>query len=62
MHCVLGGSRRQGPWCYKLALGTWNVTSLMGKEPEVVCEVEKVRSNMAKHIAFSIGVRLSSTK
>ncbi|TWW77322.1 hypothetical protein D4764_12G0007120 [Takifugu flavidus] len=47
-HCVLGSSRRQGPWrsdsrLHKLALGTWNVTSLVGKEPELVREVEKFR-------------------
>ncbi|TWW77681.1 hypothetical protein D4764_12G0010710 [Takifugu flavidus] len=46
VHCVLGGGRRQGPWqsdpqLQKLALRTWNVTSLMGKEPELVREVEK---------------------
>ncbi|XP_061646121.1 uncharacterized protein LOC133485831 [Phyllopteryx taeniolatus] len=34
-----GGDRRRGPWrsdprLQKLALGTWNVTSLAGKEPE----------------------------
>ncbi|TWW81034.1 R2DM Retrovirus-related Pol polyprotein from type II retrotransposable element [Takifugu flavidus] len=28
---------------HKLALGTWNVTSLVGKEPELVREVEKFR-------------------
>ncbi|TWW81632.1 hypothetical protein D4764_01G0014470 [Takifugu flavidus] len=48
VHCVLGSGRRQGPWqsdprLYKLALGTWNVTSLVGKEPELVREVEKFR-------------------
>ncbi|TWW71616.1 hypothetical protein D4764_16G0001130 [Takifugu flavidus] len=48
VHCVLGSSRRQGPWrsdsrLHKLALGTWNVTSLVGKEPELVREVEKFR-------------------
>ncbi|TWW70619.1 hypothetical protein D4764_17G0001020 [Takifugu flavidus] len=48
VHCVLGSGRRQGPWrsdprLHKLALGTWNVTSLVGKEPEVVREVEKFR-------------------
>ncbi|TWW70652.1 hypothetical protein D4764_17G0001350 [Takifugu flavidus] len=31
---------QEGP---KLALGTWNVTSLVGKEPELVREVEKFR-------------------
>ncbi|TWW80607.1 R2 Retrovirus-related Pol polyprotein from type I retrotransposable element [Takifugu flavidus] len=48
VHCVLGSSQRQGPWLsdprlHKLALGTWNVTSLVGKEPELVREVEKFR-------------------
>ncbi|TWW52971.1 hypothetical protein D4764_0013940, partial [Takifugu flavidus] len=48
VHCFLGSSRRQGPWrsdprLHKLALGTWNVTSLVGKEPELVREVEKFR-------------------
>ncbi|TWW59961.1 R2 Retrovirus-related Pol polyprotein from type I retrotransposable element [Takifugu flavidus] len=48
VHCVLGSSRRQGPWrsdprLHKLALGTWNVTSLVVKEPELVREVEKFR-------------------
>ncbi len=43
-----GGSRRRGPrqpdpWTQKLALGTWNVTSLAGKEPEIVREVERFR-------------------
>ena len=42
----LGGGRMRGPWrsdprLQKLALGTWNVTSLAGKEPELVCEVER---------------------
>ena len=44
----LGSSRERGPWrtdprLQKLALGTWNVTSLVGKEPELVREVEKFR-------------------
>ncbi|XP_061626893.1 uncharacterized protein si:dkey-27h10.2 isoform X2 [Phyllopteryx taeniolatus] len=48
VHCELGSDRRQGPWrcdprLQKLALGTWNVTSLAGKEPELVCEVENFR-------------------
>ncbi|TWW59135.1 hypothetical protein D4764_06G0006650 [Takifugu flavidus] len=48
VHCILGTGRRQGPWrsdprLHKLALGTWNVTSLVGKEPELVREVEKFR-------------------
>uniref|UniRef100_A0A8C6Q7E1 Endonuclease/exonuclease/phosphatase domain-containing protein n=1 Tax=Nothobranchius furzeri TaxID=105023 RepID=A0A8C6Q7E1_NOTFU len=46
VQCVMGGSRGRGPWrsdprLQKLALGTWNVTSLVGKEPELVCEVER---------------------
>ena len=48
VQCELGGGRRRGPWrsdprLQKLALGTWNVASLVGKEPELVCEVEKFR-------------------
>ena len=43
-----GDSLRQGPWqsdpwSLKLTIGTWNVTSLMGKEPELVREVERYR-------------------
>ncbi|KAK0154053.1 Craniofacial development protein 2 [Merluccius polli] len=48
VQCELGGGRRRGPWrsdprLQKLALGTWNITSLVGKEPELVREVEKFR-------------------
>ena len=43
--CRRGGSQRQGPWrsnpLQKLTLGTWHVTSLMGKKPEQVREVKK---------------------
>uniref|UniRef100_A0AAY5LCL8 Endonuclease/exonuclease/phosphatase domain-containing protein n=1 Tax=Esox lucius TaxID=8010 RepID=A0AAY5LCL8_ESOLU len=44
----LGSSRRRGPrqpdpWTRKLALGMWNVTSLAGKEPEIVREFERFR-------------------
>ena len=31
------------PRLLKLAIGTWNVTFLMGKEPELVREVERYR-------------------
>ncbi|KAK3515281.1 hypothetical protein QTP70_013483 [Hemibagrus guttatus] len=46
--CVLGsghgrGPRRPRPWTKNLAFGTWNVTSLGGKEPELVREVERYR-------------------
>ncbi|GAA6088094.1 uncharacterized protein LOC120491749, partial [Tachysurus ichikawai] len=46
VQCGLGGSRRRGPLrpnprTRNLALGTWNVTSLGGKEPELVREVER---------------------
>ena len=45
---VLGGSQRRAPWyadpqLTKLATGTWNVTSLAGKEPELVHEIERYR-------------------
>ncbi|KAI3375033.1 hypothetical protein L3Q82_021548 [Scortum barcoo] len=35
------GPRRPNPWTKTLAIGTWNVTSLGGKEPELVQEVER---------------------
>lgn len=31
--------RNQRPWLPKLSCGTWNVTSLVGQEPELMCEV-----------------------
>ncbi|TWW61044.1 hypothetical protein D4764_05G0011340 [Takifugu flavidus] len=60
MHCVLGSSRRQGPWrsdprLHKLARGTWNVTSLVGKEPELVRKVEKFRLDI-------VGLTLTHSK
>ncbi|KAI3351390.1 hypothetical protein L3Q82_020198 [Scortum barcoo] len=41
VQCGLGSSRGRGPrrpnpWTKTLAIGTWNVTSLGGKEPELV--------------------------
>ena len=46
--CGPGSSPRRGPGrsdprLWKLALGTWNVTSLAGKERELVEEVERYR-------------------
>ena len=46
--CDLGGGRgkvprRPNPRTVTLAMGTWNVTSLGGKEPELVQEVERYR-------------------
>ena len=43
--CDLGGGRGRGPrrpnpWTVTLAMGTWNVTLLGGKESELVQEVE----------------------
>ncbi|KAK3505944.1 hypothetical protein QTP70_018870, partial [Hemibagrus guttatus] len=48
VQCVLGsshgrGPRRPKPWTKNLAFGTWNVTSLGGKKPELVREVERYR-------------------
>ena len=48
MLCGLGGSQRQGLWqsdlqLLKLAIGIWIVTLMMGKEPELVREVERYR-------------------
>ncbi|KAK3532138.1 hypothetical protein QTP86_008588 [Hemibagrus guttatus] len=57
VQCVLGsshgrGPRRPKPWTKNLAFGTWNVTSLGGKEPELVREVERYQLEI---------VRLAST-
>uniref|UniRef100_A0A671XIA7 Endonuclease/exonuclease/phosphatase domain-containing protein n=1 Tax=Sparus aurata TaxID=8175 RepID=A0A671XIA7_SPAAU len=37
------GPRRRNPRMVTLAMGTWNVTSLGGKEPELVREIERYR-------------------
>ncbi len=42
------GPRQPDPWTWKLALGTWNVTSLAGKEPEIVREVERFRLEIVR--------------
>lgn len=39
VHCVPGGGQERRPWMTdpqlpRLAIGTWNVASLLGKEPE----------------------------
>ncbi|TWW71145.1 hypothetical protein D4764_17G0006280 [Takifugu flavidus] len=49
--CGLGGGPRWGPWrsdprLWKLAFGTWNITSLAGKELELVGEVERYQLDM----------------
>ncbi|TWW60990.1 hypothetical protein D4764_05G0010800 [Takifugu flavidus] len=44
----------------KLALGTWNVPSLMGNEPELVCEFEKFRLDIVS--LTSMGSRTSLLK
>ena len=51
VHCHQGGSesrRRQltGPGQHRLSLGTWNVTKLAGKEPELVREVERYQLDL----------------
>ena len=58
--------KRSDPRLQKLALGTWNITSLVGKEPELVREVEKFRLDivgltLTHSKVFSRGVGLSST-
>ena len=40
------GSRRTRPGWQKLALGTWNITSLWGKEPELVREVARYQLDL----------------
>ncbi|TWW56117.1 hypothetical protein D4764_08G0001040 [Takifugu flavidus] len=51
VQCGLGGGPRRGPWrsdpqLWKLAFGTWNITSLAGKELELAGEVERYRLDM----------------
>ena len=53
VHCVLGGSQKRGPcradpWLTKLATGTCNVTSLAGKESELVRDVERYRLDIVR--------------
>uniref|UniRef100_A0A8C6MIB8 Endonuclease/exonuclease/phosphatase domain-containing protein n=1 Tax=Nothobranchius furzeri TaxID=105023 RepID=A0A8C6MIB8_NOTFU len=48
VQCGSGGRPRREPWrsnprTRKLVIGTWNVTSLAGKEQELVAEVERYR-------------------
>uniref|UniRef100_A0A8C6KHB6 Endonuclease/exonuclease/phosphatase domain-containing protein n=1 Tax=Nothobranchius furzeri TaxID=105023 RepID=A0A8C6KHB6_NOTFU len=57
VQCGLGGRPRREPWrsnprTRKLVFGTWNVTLLVGKEQELVAEVERYRLDK---------VRLTST-
>ncbi|KAI3357793.1 hypothetical protein L3Q82_016184, partial [Scortum barcoo] len=52
VQCGLGSSRGRGPrrpnpWTKTLAIGTWNVTSLGGKEPELVQLWSKLPSSAA---------------
>ncbi|KAI3369266.1 hypothetical protein L3Q82_007517 [Scortum barcoo] len=63
VQCGLGSSRGRGlddpiPGTKTLAIGTWNVTSLGGKEPELVREVERylpARDSRAHLHAHSLG-------
>ena len=36
-----GGPWQSDPWLLKLTVSTWNVSSLVGKESELVREVER---------------------
>ena len=44
---------RVGPNCRALAIANWNISSLIGKEQELVCEAQQYRHDI---------VRISSTK
>jgi len=51
VHCITGGRQKRGPGLAdprhrRMVLGTWNVTSLAGKEPELVQEVERYQLDM----------------
>ncbi|KAI3365410.1 hypothetical protein L3Q82_010499, partial [Scortum barcoo] len=57
-----GGPRRPNPWTKTLAIGTWNVTSLGEKEPELVREVERYRLEIvgltSTHSSLGSGTQL----
>ncbi|KAI3353743.1 hypothetical protein L3Q82_004980 [Scortum barcoo] len=59
---VAGGLGRPNPWTKTLAIGTWNVTSLGGKEPELVREVERYRLEIvgltSTHSSLGSGTQL----
>lgn len=48
--CMKGNRQERRPrspaWLRRLALGTWNVTSLVGKEPELVWEAERYQPHL----------------
>lgn len=53
MNCELGGGQRQkpwwsDPWLKKLAVGMWNVTSLVRKKTELVCKVERFQLDIVR--------------
>uniref|UniRef100_A0AAY5KQL8 Reverse transcriptase domain-containing protein n=1 Tax=Esox lucius TaxID=8010 RepID=A0AAY5KQL8_ESOLU len=63
----LGGSQRRGPrqpdpWTRKLALGTWNVTSLAGKEPEIVRSAGNVWPSLMNQFSKMSGYKINSGK
>ncbi|KAI3367581.1 hypothetical protein L3Q82_026423 [Scortum barcoo] len=59
----IGGLGRPNPWTKTLAIGTWNVTSLGGKEPELVREVERYRLEIvgltSTQLSLGSGTQLS---
>ena len=60
VQCELGSSRRRRPWpsdpqLLKLVLGTLNVTSLLGKEPQLVREVERSRLDIGHLVRMPPG-------
>lgn len=63
-----GGDQRWGPWLSdpgssKLALGTWNGTSLPGKEPELMPKVERYQLyNWAQNTSFGTNLPESGWK
>ncbi|KAI3365318.1 hypothetical protein L3Q82_010408, partial [Scortum barcoo] len=67
VQCGLGSSRGRGPrrpnpWTKTLAIGTWNVTSLGRKEPDLVREVERYRLEIvgltSTHSSLGSGTQL----
>ena len=49
-----------GPNCRYLAIGNWNVSSLTGKEQELVCEVQQYRFDVVGILSSAGVLELSS--
>lgn len=54
---VMDSLRLTRPLIWKLTLGAWNVTSLVRKEAELVCEMERCGLDTRYHTQFRLSIR-----